>query len=160
MAARHGVAALTAINAVKGLRLDPETGEPFMRNRFGSISGRAIKPIGLRVVAELRDAGLQLPIFATAGIRNYDDCREYFWAGADAVSLGSAVWLAPMPLYALGPLEGLRLRRLIDRIARYEPPEVIADAWAQRGRSQTPALAPVAVPRPAPEQLRTPVATA
>ena len=160
MAARHGVAALTAINAVKGLRLDPETGEPFMRNRFGSISGRAIKPIGLRVVAELRDAGLQLPIIATAGIRSYDDCREYFWAGADAVSLGSAVWLAPMPLYALGPVEGLRLRRLIDRVARYEPPEAIADAWARRAHSQPPkAVSPVATPREATESLLTPVAT-
>lgn len=121
-AERNGVAALTAINAVKGLRLDPETGEPWMRNRFGSISGRAIKPIGLRVVAELRDAGIRLPIIATAGIRTFDDCREFFWAGADAVSLGSAVWLAPMPLYALGPLEGLRIRRLIDRMERYRPP--------------------------------------
>jgi len=140
MAARHGVAALTAINAVKGLRLDPDSGEPFMRNRFGSISGRAIKPIGLRVVAELRDAGLELPIIATGGIRSYDDCREYFWAGADAVSLGSAVWLAPMPLYALGPLEGVRLRRLIDRVARYRPPAAIAESWARRGALRDGAL--------------------
>jgi dihydroorotate dehydrogenase (NAD+) catalytic subunit len=122
LGARHGVAALTAINAVKGLRLDPETGEPFMKNRYGSISGRAIKPIGLRVVAELRDAGIRLPIIATGGIRTFDDCREYFWAGADAVSLGSAVWLTRMPLYALGPVEGLRIRRLIDRVAGYSPP--------------------------------------
>lgn len=122
MAERHGVAALTAINTVKGLRLDPETGEPWLKNRYGSISGRAIKPIGLRVVAELRDAGIRLPIIATGGIRTYDDCREYFWAGADAVSLGSAVWLAPLPLYALGPVQGLRIRRLIDRVGRYTPP--------------------------------------
>ncbi|MGZ9159734.1 MAG: dihydroorotate dehydrogenase [Candidatus Limnocylindrales bacterium] len=130
MAARHGVAALTAINAVKGLRLDPATGEPFMKNRYGSISGRAIKPIGLRVVAELRDAGIRLPIIATAGIRDYDDCREFFWAGADAVSLGSAVWLTRMPLYALGPLEGLRIRRLIGRMERFVPP-ASAPHWTQ-----------------------------
>ncbi|HSG85659.1 MAG TPA: hypothetical protein VLA23_04900 [Candidatus Limnocylindrales bacterium] len=122
MAERYGVAALTAINTVKGLRLDPETGEPWLKNRYGSISGRAIKPIGLRVVAELRDAGIRLPIIATAGIRDFDDCREYFWAGADAVSLGSAVWLRRMPFYALGPLEGLRIRRLIGRVARFTPP--------------------------------------
>jgi dihydroorotate dehydrogenase (NAD+) catalytic subunit len=125
------VAALTAINAVKGLRLDPETGEPWLKNRFGSVSGRAIKPIGLRVVAELRDAGINIPIIATGGIRTFDDCREYFWAGADAVSLGSAVWLARMPRYALGPLEGLRIRRLIDRISRFEPPPRVARAWAE-----------------------------
>jgi dihydroorotate dehydrogenase (NAD+) catalytic subunit len=132
MAARHGVAALTAINAVKGLRLDPETGEPFMKNRYGSISGRAIKPIGLRVVAELRDAGINLPIIATAGIRDFDDCREFFWAGADAVSLGSAVWLTRMPLYALGPLEGIRIRRLIGRMEGYTPPATAPHWTADR----------------------------
>lgn len=123
MAERRGVAALTAINSVKALRLDPESGKPLLRNRYGSLSGRAIKPIGLRVVAELRDARVRLPIIATAGIRSFDDCREFFWAGADAVSLGSAVWLRPMPLYALAPLDGLRIRRLIRRVERYEPPK-------------------------------------
>ena len=66
--------------------------------------------------------GIRLPIIANGGIRDFDDCREYVWAGADAVSLGSAVWLQPMPLYALGPLEGLRIRRLISRMERYVPP--------------------------------------
>ena len=145
LAERHGVAALTAINAVKGLRLDPETGEPFMKNRFGSISGRAIKPIGLRVVAELRDAGIRLPIIATAGIRDYDDCREFFWAGADAVSLGSAVWLQPMPLYALGPLEGLRIRRLIDRMARFTPP-ASAPHWTPSPLTADPLTLPGSEP--------------
>ena len=89
LAEQHGCAGITAINTVKGLRLDPETGEPWLKNRYGAISGPAIKPIGLRVVAELRDAGIRLPIIANGGIRDFDDCREYFWAGADAVSLGS-----------------------------------------------------------------------
>jgi dihydroorotate dehydrogenase (NAD+) catalytic subunit len=123
LAERHGVAGLTAINAVKALRLDPETGRPLLKNRYGSLSGRAIKPIGLRIVSELREAGIRLPIIASAGIRDFDDCREFFWAGADACSLGSAVWLRPMPLYALGPLEGVRIRRLIDRVAGYQVPE-------------------------------------
>jgi dihydroorotate dehydrogenase (NAD+) catalytic subunit len=87
-AVRAGVAGLTAINTVKALRLDPRTGQPLLANRFGGLSGRAVKPIGLRVVAELRDAGISLPIVAAGGIRTVDDCREYFWAGADAVSLG------------------------------------------------------------------------
>ena len=120
VAERNGAAAVTAINAVKALRLDPGTGEPLLRNRFGSLSGRAIKPIGLRVVAELRDAGLGLPIIATAGIRDFDDCREFLWAGADAVSLGSEGWLAPLPGYALGPARGARIRHLIRRVQRAE----------------------------------------
>ena len=112
-AAEAGVAGLTAINTVKALRLDPRTGRPLLTNRFGGLSGRAIKPIGLRVVAELRDAGINLPIIASGGIRTADDCREYFWAGADAVSLGSATWLARYPGYALAPLRGMAVRRLL-----------------------------------------------
>ncbi|GGM71290.1 dihydroorotate dehydrogenase [Longimycelium tulufanense] len=123
LAARHGVSALTAINTVKALRLDPETGEPWLKNRFGGLSGRAIKPIALRVIAELRDAGVTLPIIGTGGIRTFDDCREFFWAGADAVSLGSASWFAHPHLgYALAPLAGLRIRRLLHKIDRYPPP--------------------------------------
>jgi dihydroorotate dehydrogenase (NAD+) catalytic subunit len=138
LAVQHGVAALTAINAIKALRLDPETGEPWMKNRFGSLSGRAIKPIGLRVVAELRDAGIRLPIIASAGIRSFDDCREFFWAGADAASLGSAIWLARMPAYALGPLRGVQIKRLIGQVERYTPPRAVAEAWASHGAAFVP----------------------
>jgi dihydroorotate dehydrogenase (NAD+) catalytic subunit len=122
LAERYGVAALTAMNTVKALRLDPATGEPLLRNRYGGLSGRAIKPIGLRVVAELRDAGIRLPIIASAGIRSFDDCREFFWAGADAVSLGSEVWLAPLWGYALGPVKGLAIRRLIRSVEGFQVP--------------------------------------
>ncbi|RCW40371.1 dihydroorotate dehydrogenase (NAD+) catalytic subunit [Halopolyspora algeriensis] len=122
LAAAHGVSALTAINTVKGLRLDPDTGQPLLSNGFGGLSGRAIKPVGLRVISELRDAGVTLPIIATGGIRSFDDCREYFWAGADAVSLGSASWFASYPGYALSPLHAARIRRLLKRIEHYEPP--------------------------------------
>ena len=121
-AARAGVAALTAINTVKALRLDPRTGTPWLANRYGGLSGRAIKPIALRVVAELRDAGVTLPIIATGGIRTVDDCREYFWAGADAVSLGSATWLASYPGYALSPLRALQARRVLAAVRRLSPP--------------------------------------
>ncbi|MHA6800444.1 beta/alpha barrel domain-containing protein [Bounagaea algeriensis] len=123
LAARHGVSALTAINTVKGLRLDPDTGAPLLANGFGGVSGRAIKPVGLRVVRELRDAGVRLPIIGTGGVRTFDDCREYFWAGADAVSLGSASWFASYPGYALSPVHGVRIRRLLHRMQRYEPPQ-------------------------------------
>lgn len=131
LAERYGVAGLVAINTVKGLRLDPRTGEPLLKNRYGGLSGRAIKPIGLRVVAELREAGIQLPIVATGGIRTFDDCREYFWAGADAVSLGSEVWLAPYWGYVFGPVRGLQIQRLIRRVEAYD--RYRRGAWARPG---------------------------
>jgi hypothetical protein len=51
------------------------------------------------------------------------DCREYFWAGADAVSLGSATWLASYPGYALSPVRALRARRVLAAVRRMSPPD-------------------------------------
>ena len=129
LAQEHGVAALTAINTVKGLRLDPATGEPFMANRYGGMSGRAIKPICLRVVSELREAGVTLPIIATGGVRTFDDVREYLWAGADAVSIGSEVFLASMAGYALSPVRAARALALVRKVERHED-------WARARRPQ------------------------
>ena len=84
------------------------------------------------MVAELRDAGVTLPIIASGGIRTLDDCREYFWAGADAVSLGSATWLASYPGYALAPLRGLAVRRLIRTVGRHDPQPVRSTASHDR----------------------------
>jgi dihydroorotate dehydrogenase (NAD+) catalytic subunit len=134
LAERYGVRGLVAMNTVKALRLDPTTGRPLLKNVYGGLSGRAIKPIGLRVVAELRAGGIELPIIASAGIRTFDDCREFFWAGADAVSLGSEVWLAPYWAYALGPVHGWFIQRLIDAVEQYERDP--RGAWARPGGSR------------------------
>lgn len=117
LAEEYGVSALSCMNTVKGLRLNPRTGQPLLKNAFGGMSGRAIKPIGLRMVAELRRL-TRLPILAGGGIHNYDDCREYFYAGADAVALGSEVFLASWPGYLLAPLKARGVMRLIARIER------------------------------------------
>lgn len=120
VAQERGVAALTAINTVKGLRLDPETGVPFMANRYGGVSGRCIKPIALRVVSELREAGVELPIVATGGIRTFDDAREFFWAGADAVSIGSERFLAPPAAYLASPVIARSILSVVRRVEAYE----------------------------------------
>ena len=117
----------------EGAAAGPAHRQPWLANRYGGLSGRAIKPIGLRVVAELRDAGVTLPIIATGGVRTVDDCREYFWAGADAVSLGSATWLASYPGYAARSAAGLRVRRVLSTVRRYRtlparyPPSALSE---------------------------------
>lgn len=121
LAEATGVAALATINTVKGLRLDPRTGRPLLKNRYGGLSGRAIKPIGLRVVSELREAGVRLPIIAGGGVRTFDDVREYGWAGADAVSLGSEAWLKPAWSMPFAPLHALHVRRLVGQVRGWSP---------------------------------------
>ena len=121
LAEATGVAAISAINTVKGLRLDPATGAPLLKNRYGGLSGRAIKPIGLRVVSELREAGIKLPIIAGGGVRTFNDVREYGWAGADACSLGSEAWLKRVWSLPLAPLHALHIRRLISQVEGWSP---------------------------------------
>ena len=121
LAEATGVAAISAINTVKGLRLDPTTGAPLLKNRYGGLSGRAIKPIGLRVVSELREAGIKLPIIAGGGVRTFNDVREYGWAGADACSLGSEAWLKRVWSLPFAPLHALHIRRLIGQVEGWSP---------------------------------------
>jgi len=121
LAEATGVAAISAINTVKGLRLDPATGAPLLKNRYGGLSGRAIKPIGLRVVSELREAGIKLPIIAGGGVRTFNDVREYGWAGADACSLGSEAWLKRIWSLPFAPLHALHIRRLIGQVEGWSP---------------------------------------
>ena len=121
LAEATGVAAISAINTVKGLRLDPATGAPLLKNRYGGLSGRAIKPIGLRVVSELREAGIKLPIIAGGGVRTFNDVREYGWAGADACSLGSEAWLKRVWSLPFAPLHALHIRRLIGQVEGWSP---------------------------------------
>ena len=58
LAERHGCAGITAINTVKGLRLDPETGEPYLKNRYGADlrpGDQADRAAGRRGAARRRD---------------------------------------------------------------------------------------------------------
>ena len=121
LAETTGVAAISAINTVKGLRLDPATGAPLLKNRYGGLSGRAIKPIALRVVSELREAGIKLPIIAGGGVRTFNDVREYGWAGANACSLGSEAWLKRIWSLPFAPLHALHIRRLIGQVEGWSP---------------------------------------
>jgi hypothetical protein len=50
-----------------------------------------------------------------------------------------------MPLYALGPVEGLRIRRLIDRMARYTPP-ASAPHWTPTPLNADPLTLPGSEP--------------
>jgi dihydroorotate dehydrogenase (NAD+) catalytic subunit len=90
-----GIDAISTVNTVKGLTINSKTGEFF----YGGISGKRIKEIGLRTVAEIRKT-VSILIFGGGGIYNWKDCQEYFWAGADAVSFGSIFffqfWKTPL----------------------------------------------------------------
>lgn len=86
-----GCDALTMINSLgPGMKIDIETGKPILSNRFGGMSGPAVKPIALRCVFDVYEA-VEVPIIGVGGIRDYRDVVEFLYAGARAVQVGTAV---------------------------------------------------------------------
>ncbi len=90
-AQKGGADALVVINTVKGLAIDIETGFPLLSHGIGGLSGKAIKPIGLRCVFELaKNKAIKVPIIGCGGIFDWRDVIEYMMAGATCVQIGSA----------------------------------------------------------------------
>lgn len=89
-AQRGGADAVVAINTVGGMAIDIDTGYPILGNRFGGLSGRAIKPVAIKCVYDLYDA-LEIPVIGVGGISDWKDAIEFTMAGARAVEVGSAV---------------------------------------------------------------------
>jgi len=85
-----GADAIVAINTVRAMAIDVETGMPVLANRVGGYSGPAIKPIGVRCVYELAGK-VDVPIIGVGGITTAYDVLEYMMAGASAVQIGSGI---------------------------------------------------------------------
>lgn len=87
-----GADCISAINSLgPGMVIDIETGKPILSNKFGGISGPAIKPVAIRCVYEIYET-VEIPIIGIGGIQNGDDAIEMIMAGASAVGIGTAVW--------------------------------------------------------------------
>ncbi len=82
--------AVVAINTLKAMVISPEFARPILSNKFGGLSGKALKPVGVRAVYDLRTV-LDIPIVGVGGISTWKDAAEYIMAGASAFQIGSAV---------------------------------------------------------------------
>ncbi len=85
-----GCDAVVAINTLKAMVITPELGKPFLSNRFGGLSGPAVRPVGVRAVYDLYDS-ISIPIVGVGGISTWRDAAQYIMAGASAYQIGSAV---------------------------------------------------------------------
>ncbi len=89
-AQKGGADAVVAINTLRGMAIDIESGYPILGNRFGGLSGKAIKPVAVKCVYDLYEA-LDIPVLGAGGISDWRDAVEFVMAGALAVEIGSAV---------------------------------------------------------------------
>ncbi|UQA62316.1 dihydroorotate dehydrogenase [Polyangium aurulentum] len=90
-----GADALTAINTIRGLAVDPRTWRARLANRTGGLSGPALKPLALRIVWDLART-VRIPIIGIGGVATAEDAVEFLLAGATAVQVGTANFADPM----------------------------------------------------------------
>lgn len=89
-----GADAISLINTLLGMRIDVHRKKPILANTMGGLSGPAIKPIAVRMIYQVRQA-IQIPIIGLGGIMTGEDVVEFLMAGADAISIGTAVFNDP-----------------------------------------------------------------
>ncbi|MGB7970138.1 MAG: dihydroorotate dehydrogenase [Methanobacterium sp.] len=94
-----GADALTMINSLgPGMRIDIETGNPILNNKFGGLSGPAVKPIAIRCIYEVYDS-VDIPLVGVGGIRNYEDVIEFLYAGANCIQIGTSIIYEGMDIF-------------------------------------------------------------
>ena len=119
--ARAGAEAVTLVNTLLGLVIDPVTWQPALGNGGGGLSGRAIHPVAVRAVHDVRRALPDLPIVGAGGVASGWDAAEMLLVGADAVQIGTANFADPRATQRIhGELVELLAARGIHRMADLE----------------------------------------
>jgi dihydroorotate dehydrogenase (NAD+) catalytic subunit len=96
-ARRGGADAVTLVNTVMAMAIDPATGAYRLGSgpNGGGLSGPAIHPIAVRAVHDVHAAHPSLPIVGVGGVRDATTARELLVAGASAVQVGTATFADP-----------------------------------------------------------------
>ncbi len=97
-AEKAGADGLTAINTVRAMAIDIYSKTPILSNKFGGLSGPAIKPIAIRCIYEIFET-VKIPIIGVGGITSWKDAVEFFLAGASAIQIGTAIKYRGLPIF-------------------------------------------------------------
>jgi dihydroorotate dehydrogenase (NAD+) catalytic subunit len=117
-AASAGADALSLINTIRAMAIDPERRRPELARVFGGLSGPAVLPIALRMVYEVHRALPDTPIVGLGGIESGLDVVRFLLAGASAVQVGTATFRRPGAMVAiLEELEQYCVRHGIARVS-------------------------------------------
>ena len=89
-----GADAISAVNTFVGLSIDYITGKFILNNKFGGVSGPAIKPMALAKVYQIFKV-VKIPIIGMGGISSFKDVIEFIRAGATMVQVGTLNYRDP-----------------------------------------------------------------
>lgn len=89
-----GFAAINTVESLSGINLETFDPLPSVNgmSTYGGLSGKAVKPIGLRVVSQIARSQ-ELPIMGIGGIANWSDAMEYMAVGASSIQVCTEVML-------------------------------------------------------------------
>ncbi len=93
--AAAGAEAVTLINTLLGLVIDPASGRPVLGSGGGGVSGAGLLPVATRTVFDVRATYPELSIIGVGGVRSAADALQLLMAGAQAVQVGTATFADP-----------------------------------------------------------------
>ncbi|MGH2859680.1 MAG: dihydroorotate dehydrogenase [Solirubrobacteraceae bacterium] len=93
-AEREGASALSLINTIRGMALDPRTGTPWLGGLTGGVSGPAVRAIALAQVQSVC-AAVRLPVIAMGGVSTGRQAADMLRAGAALVAVGTESFRDP-----------------------------------------------------------------
>jgi dihydroorotate dehydrogenase (NAD+) catalytic subunit len=89
-----GASALSLINTLRGMALDPRSGRPWLGAVTGGVSGPAVRAIALAQVRAVR-AAVSIPVVGIGGVQRGQDALDLLRAGADVVAVGTESFRDP-----------------------------------------------------------------
>jgi dihydroorotate dehydrogenase (NAD+) catalytic subunit len=111
-----GADAVSLINTLKGMALDPRTGEPWLGAGTGGVSGPAVRAIALAQVRQVSER-VSIPVIGMGGVSSGRDATDFMRAGSTCVAVGTESFRDP----AAGLRIGAELRVILRRERGFLP---------------------------------------
>jgi dihydroorotate dehydrogenase (NAD+) catalytic subunit len=89
-----GADAVSLINTLRGMALDPRTGQPWLGGVTGGVSGPAVRAVALAQVHAVAQA-VEIPVVGMGGVQRGADALDLLRAGATLVAVGTESFRDP-----------------------------------------------------------------
>ena len=89
-----GADAVSLINTLRGMALDPATGRPWLGGVTGGVSGPAVRAVALAQVYAVCQA-VEIPVIGMGGVTSGSDAADLLRAGATLVAVGTESFRDP-----------------------------------------------------------------
>jgi dihydroorotate dehydrogenase (NAD+) catalytic subunit len=94
-AQQAGATALSLINTLRGMALDPRSGSPWLGGTTGGVSGPAVRAVALAQVHAVSQAAT-IPLIGMGGVQSGRDALDLLRAGASLVAVGTESFRDPV----------------------------------------------------------------